>query len=71
MKSATSARGLPKLPKSSRSNWISPYEEHQQQLRREFWRKLTVRCILADKRHGYAVDEELVAWAERHRNGKT
>lgn len=68
MKSATSARPLPKLPTSSRSSYLSRHEEREQNLRREFWRKLGVRCILADVRHGYAVDEELVEWAKRHGN---
>jgi len=69
MKSATSARPLPKLPTSNRSSYLSRHEEREQNLRREFWRKLGVRCILADVRHGYAVDKELVEWAERHKNG--
>lgn len=68
MKSATSASPLPTLPTSSRSSYLSSREEHEQNLRREFWRKLGVRCILADVRHGYAVDEELVQWAKRHGN---
>lgn len=71
MKSATVATSLPKLPTSSRSSYLSRHEEREQNLRREFWRKLGVRCILADVRHGYAVDEELVEWAERHKHGHT
>ena len=71
MKPATSASPLPKLPRSFRSSYLSRHEEREQNLRREFWRKLGVRCILADVRHGYAVDGELVEWAERHKNGHT
>jgi len=70
-KSATLATTLPKLPRSFRSSYLSRHEEREQNLRREFWRKLGVRCILADIRNGYAVDEELVEWAERHKNGNS
>jgi len=36
----------------------------EQIARRTFWRKLTVRCILADVKHGKPVDPELVEWAK-------
>jgi len=36
----------------------------EQKQRRIFWRKLTVRCILADVKHGKPVDPDLVEWAK-------
>ncbi len=40
------------------------HREYEQEQRRIFWRKLTVRCILADVKHGKPVDPELVEWAK-------
>jgi len=43
------------------------HREYEQEQRRIFWRKLTVRCILADVKHGKPVDPELVEWAKAGR----
>ena len=40
------------------------HREYEQEQRRIFWRKLTVRCILADVKHGKPVDADLVEWAK-------
>ena len=47
------------------------HREYEQEQRRLFWRKLTVRCILADVKHGKPVDADLVEWAKAQVLGTT
>lgn len=56
--------------KTSRSSYLRPHEEREQAERRDFWRKLTVRCVLADLKHHKPVDPELAEWAKAHAGDK-
>lgn len=49
-------------PRSYRNNHEPPSKEQNE--RRTVWRRITVRCILADVKHGKPVDPDLVEWAK-------
>ena len=47
------------------------HREYEQEQRRIFWRKLTVRCIVADVKHKKPVDADLAEWAKAQVLGTT
>jgi len=52
----------PSSGEQRRSNHEELHREQTEQ--RDFWRKITVRCIMADLKHGRPVDAELAEWAK-------